>query len=207
MSGSQRVSHHEIVVATGNKGKLAEIKELFSGLSVRLSSLQDYWNPIPVIEEDGATFYENACIKADWTWRHASKWALADDSGLVVDALDGEPGVRSARFAGIQGDTSANNSKLLQMMRGIAEPLRTARFVCSIVLRIDSDTLLSAEGRCEGRIITTSRGTAGFGYDPLFVPNGFDRTFAELSHEDKNRISHRGHALRILKERLHDFIA
>jgi len=207
MPVSQKASHREIVVATGNTDKLVEIKELYSDLPVLLTSLRDYWNPIPVIEEDGATFYENASIKADWTWKHASKWALAEDSGLVVDALDGEPGVRSARFAGIQCDTSANNSKLLEMMRGIAEPLRTARFICCVVVRIDQNTLLSAEGRCEGRIINTPRGAAGFGYDPLFVPNGFDKTFAELSHEDKNRISHRGHALRILKERLHDFIA
>jgi XTP/dITP diphosphohydrolase len=197
----------EIIVATGNNGKFREIKEIFDGLPCRLLPMREYWNPVPSIEETGSTFYENACIKADWVYQHASVPALADDSGLIVDALGGAPGVRSARYAGLQGDAAANNARLLQELQGVAFELRTARFVCSVVLRIDNAALLHAEGRCEGRIIETPRGSGGFGYDPLFVPDGFDRTFAELTNEEKHHISHRGRALKALKERLHAYFA
>ena len=197
----------QIIVATGNRGKIREIGEIFAGLLYRLRSMGEYWTPLPEIQETGSTFSENARIKADWVFHHSSSWALADDSGLVVDALGGAPGVKSARYAGVQGDTAANNARLLAELNDVAATLRTARFVCSVVLRIDEATLLHAEGCCEGRIIGAPRGSGGFGYDPLFVPEGFDRTFAELSGEEKHAVSHRGKAIRTLKELLNDHLS
>ena len=192
----------QIVVATGNSGKFNEICEIFVGLPFCLLPMGNYWNPLPRIEENGTTFRENARIKADWVFEHSSLWALADDSGLIVDALGGAPGVRSARYAGTHADAAANNTKLLSELYNVVAPDRTARFACSVVLRIDEATLLYADGYCEGRIIETPRGSAGFGYDPLFIPEGFDRTFAELTGEEKHGISHRGKALKSLKEQL-----
>lgn len=194
-----------IIVATSNSGKLREIAELFGDMPYRLISMKDHWNADLDIEENGTTFLENACIKADWVFRSSNIYALADDSGLAVDALGGAPGVRSARFAGEPGTTAANNRKLLDMLGGVAPEKRSARFICCAVLRIDESTLLCAEGRCEGRIIEAPRGEGGFGYDPLFVPDGFDRTFAELTNDEKHRISHRGYAMRLLKEKLREY--
>jgi XTP/dITP diphosphohydrolase len=195
-----------IIVATGNSGKLLEIAELFKDIPCQFVSMHECLKTLSSIEETGSTFLENACIKADWVFRQSSEWSLADDSGLVVDALGGEPGVRSARFAGEQGNDEANNAKLIKSLEGIPYPLRTARFVCSAVLRLDTAILLHAEGFCEGRIIENPRGSGGFGYDPLFISDGFDRTFAELSSDEKNRISHRGKAMKSLKEQLHGYI-
>lgn len=205
MHAAERGVRQQIIVATGNRGKFREICEIFAGLPFRLRSMGDYWNPLPMIEENGSTFRENACIKADWVFHHSSLWALADDSGLIVDALGGAPGVRSARYAGMHADAAANNARLLRELRGIAAADRIARFACSVVLRLDEATLVCADGYCEGRIIETPRGRGGFGYDPLFIPRGFDRTFAELTKEDKHRISHRGKALKLLKERLNGY--
>ncbi len=192
-----------IVVATGNLDKMEEIREIFDDMRIELLPMSHFWREAPVIEENGSTFTENASIKADFVYHHMSISTLADDSGLVVDILGGAPGVRSARYAGKQGDTAANNMKLLESLRGIPEKSRTARFVCAVVLRIDSFTTLIAEGFCEGKIVETPRGSGGFGYDPLFIPDGFDRTFAELTTEEKHEISHRGKALRALKEKLY----
>ncbi|MBN1306487.1 MAG: RdgB/HAM1 family non-canonical purine NTP pyrophosphatase [Chitinispirillaceae bacterium] len=196
-----------IIVATANSGKLREIVDLFADVPCQLLSMRECWNPLPSIEENGSTFFENACIKANWVFRRSAEWALADDSGLMVDALDGGPGVKSARFAGEQGNGEANNIKLLKALENVACRLRTARFVCSAVLRIDENTLLHADGYCEGLIIDKPRGSGGFGYDPLFVPEGFNRTFAELTSEEKHSISHRGKALKALKEQLYDYLA
>ncbi|MBN1575131.1 MAG: RdgB/HAM1 family non-canonical purine NTP pyrophosphatase [Chitinispirillaceae bacterium] len=196
-----------IIMATGNSGKLREISDLFADMPCQLISMRDWRKPLPSIEENGSTFFENACIKADWVFRESSEWSLADDSGLMVDALGGGPGVTSARFAGEQGNAEANNAKLLKALEGVAQRLRTARFACSVVLRIDEATLLHADGYCEGRIIERPRGSGGFGYDPLFVPDGFNRTFAELTGEEKHRISHRGKALKALKEQIYDYFA
>ena len=200
------MEERRIIVATGNSGKLREIAELYADLPCRLVSMREFWNADFDIEENGGTFYENACIKADWVYRVSNIWSLADDSGLSVDALGGAPGVRSARFAGEPGDTAANNRKLLEMLGRIPPEERTARFTCCAVLRIDAQTLLHAEAHCEGHIIGEARGGGGFGYDPLFVPDGFDRTFAELSSEEKHRISHRGKAMRQLREKLRDYL-
>jgi len=186
---------------------MKEIIELMGDLPVRVQSMRDYWKAVIDIEENGSTFIENARIKADWVFNHSEReWALADDSGLVVDALDGAPGVRSARFAGEHGDTAANNRKLLSLLQDVEPQRRTARFVCAAVLRINADILLTAEEACSGRIIDDARGGEGFGYDPLFIPDGYDRTFAELSPEVKNGISHRGKALGRIKELLNEYI-
>ena len=194
----------KIIVATGNNNKLHEIRTILSDCRYLLVSMKDFWGSIPVIEENGSTFFENACIKADWVYYKSACWALADDSGLVVDALNGAPGVKSARYAGEHGGTEENRKKLLLALKGVPEQDRLARFVCSAVIRIDKETVLHVEETCEGRIIDYMRGNGGFGYDPLFIPDGFDRTFAELSDEEKNVISHRGKAIQKLKEVLYD---
>jgi XTP/dITP diphosphohydrolase len=201
------LSQQKIIVATGNNGKLQEIREILHGIPCSLVSMREYWKAVIDIEENGLTFLENARIKADWVYKHSFNWALADDSGLEVDALGGAPGVRSARFAGVHGDTPANNRKLLSLLHDVPSAKRTARFVCSIVLRISDTAVIETNGICRGTIIDTSCGSGGFGYDPLFVPDGFDKTFAELTNDEKHRISHRGKALLMLKEKLNDFFA
>lgn len=194
----------EIIVATGNKGKLKEIKEILDGLPYNLVPMDQVWNPLPVINEDGETFLENALKKADWVYSHSGIWSLADDSGLEVDALDGAPGVRSARFAGLQGDCDSNNKKLLLAMQDVEPKKRTARFKCVLVLKTGADTYISAEGACEGHIGLELKGNAGFGYDPLFTPVGENETFAQLPSEKKHLLSHRGKAIRILREKINE---
>jgi XTP/dITP diphosphohydrolase len=193
----------DIIVATGNSGKLREIREILHDLPYALSSLADRWNPVPSIPETGDTFLANARQKAAWVFDRTGIWTIADDSGLEVDALGGAPGVKSARYAGKNGDVRANNEKLLQEVSSTPEGQRTACFKCVIVLMTSSNAFYSAEGVCRGRIIDSPRGTEGFGYDPLFIPDGFDRTFAELPSVDKHAISHRGKALEQLKRYLH----
>jgi XTP/dITP diphosphohydrolase len=189
----------EIIIATGNAGKVKEFKEMFAGINITVTSLADHWNPVPSIPETGSTFYDNAKIKADWVYDNTSGiWSLADDSGLEVDALGGAPGVISAIYSGEGATASSNNEKLLREMKNVPESQRTARFKCVLVLRTGVDAYLTAEGICEGRIIAAPTGGKGFGYDPLFIPAGFDRTFAQLDAEEKNRISHRGRALKSL---------
>ncbi|KMQ52877.1 Nucleoside 5-triphosphatase RdgB (dHAPTP, dITP, XTP-specific) [Chitinispirillum alkaliphilum] len=196
----------EIIVASANDGKVREFREMFSSLPVRLSSLRDRWQPVPEIEETGSTFYENAKIKADWVFENSSGiWALADDSGLVVDALDGAPGVYSARFAGENASSDDNNRKLLSLLSDIPGEQRKARFVCTLVLKTAPDRYISSEGTCEGEITFQKSGTAGFGYDPIFQPQGMQVTFAEIDSEKKNQISHRGKALNSLVRELHGF--
>lgn len=196
----------EIIVATGNRGKLREIRELLHGLPVTLSSLADYWNPVPSIPETGSSFLENAKQKALWVFGKKNSWVLSDDSGLEVDALDGQPGVRSARFAGENGDTAANNRKLLEMLADVPPERRTARFKCVAVLMTSDTSCFSAEGVCEGSITFAPHGVEGFGYDPLFVPDGFTRTFAELAPEEKHAISHRGKALEKVKKYCYELV-
>jgi XTP/dITP diphosphohydrolase len=196
-----------IIVATGNPGKMKEFREILADLPIELHSLIDHWNPLPVIEETGLTFYENARIKADWVFEKTGTWALADDSGLEVDALGAAPGVQSARYAGVHANGRENNRKLLEMLRDVPEAQRTARFRCVLVLRTGLRTYLTAEGVCDGTIIDTPRGIGGFGYDPLFIPSGYQMTFAELDSSEKNRISHRAKALRALRGELHDLTA
>ncbi len=194
----------KIIIATGNKGKLKEIKEILDGLPYELVPMDEVWDPLPVINEDGENFLENALIKAEWVYSHSSIWSLADDSGLEVDALDGAPGVRSARYAGLQGNSEGNNKKLLLAMKNIEPKKRTARFKCVLVLKTGTDTYISAEGVCEGYIGLELKGSAGFGYDPLFIPVGENETFAQLPSEKKHLLSHRGKAIRILREKINE---
>lgn len=192
----------KIIVATGNRGKLKEIKEILHNSSFELLSMGDVWDPIPEIEENGSTFLQNAVIKADWVFKNSGVWALADDSGLEVDFLGGAPGVRSARYAGEHCNSEANNVLLLNALRSADVSLRTARFRCAMVLKTGADMYISAEGVCEGVIGFEPKGKDGFGYDPLFIPASENMTFAELSSEKKNLLSHRGKALRILREKI-----
>jgi XTP/dITP diphosphohydrolase len=185
----------EIVAATRNEGKLKEFRELLAGLPIRLLTVADFPG-IPEVAENGNTFAENARLKAEAMAAETGLIAVADDSGLEVDALQGAPGVRSARFAGEPGDDRKNNEKLLELLRGVPPERRTARFRCLIAIAVPGEETYFSDGTCEGYIGLAPRGTNGFGYDPLFLVPEFDRTFAELDPEEKNRISHRGRALK-----------
>ncbi len=160
----------EIIVATGNKGKLKEIKTLLNDLPVVLTSLRDYWDPVVSIPEEGKTFYENAFGKARWVFSRTGKPSLADDSGLEVDFLKGEPGIRSARFAGEGAGDRKNLEKLLKLLKECPQEKRQARFRCVLVLVASEKEIISAEGVCEGVIGRNSVGDNGFGYDPVFIP-------------------------------------
>ncbi len=191
-----------LVLASGNAGKLAEFRQLFAG-SGRDVVTQGTLG-VGDAEETGTTFVENALIKARHAARVTGLPALADDSGLCVEHLDGAPGLYSARYAGRHGDSAANNAKLLQHLDGVPTARRGAFFICVLVrLRhADDPAPLIAEGRWSGRILEAPSGTAGFGYDPLFLPDGCDRSAAELEPALKNRLSHRGQAMARLREQL-----
>lgn len=181
-------------LASGNPHKVAELQRLAdaSGLPVRVTRAE----PMPAVVEDAGTFVGNARKKAValQAWLPAAAWVLADDSGVCVDALGGAPGVESAYFAGPEHDMAANLRKLVAVMRDVPAGRRGAHFRCVLVLRGPRGSEAVFEGRCDGVLDIAPRGGAGFGYDPLFVPAGFARTYAELSEEEKNRISHRGRA-------------
>lgn len=196
---------HTIVVATGNAHKVTEIEAILGphmpGVQfVALGQLGDYPDPV----EDGETFTENALIKARAALAEVGFAAVADDSGLCVDALAGEPGIFSARWAGEHGNDAANNQKLMARMADVPAPERTARFHSSVVLVRRDGTYLVGQGDCEGTIGIEPRGNHGFGYDPLFLPQETPgKTMAELSPAEKNQISHRFHALEDLASQLH----
>ncbi len=185
-----------IVLATRNKGKTKEIRGLLKDFPVEIKSLDDF-GPTPDVEEDGATFDENAFKKASMTAKILGLPALADDSGLEVEALGGAPGVFSARFGGPEASDSENNAKLLKEMEG--KENRSAAFVCVISLAVPSGVALTYEGRCEGLIAEAPAGDMGFGYDPLFFFPPLGKTFAQLLAMEKNRVSHRGKALEEMK--------
>jgi XTP/dITP diphosphohydrolase len=187
----------QLVVATRNPGKLREIRHLLEGEGIEVVGL-DAFPDLPEIIEDGATFAANAAKKAETIARLTGQPCLADDSGLMVEALDGEPGVHSARYAGSQGDDAANNARLLRELADIPADRRQAAFCCVMALCLPGEPTRFFEGRVAGRILAAPRGTDGFGYDPLFLVDGFDRTMAELPLDEKNRISHRGLALRLV---------
>ena len=192
-----------VVVASSNHGKLAEIRSAldFPGWHFSAASELDAEWPSP--EEDGETFEDNARIKARAARERFGFAALADDSGLEVDALDGGPGVFSSRFAGPCAADAENNSRLLIALQDVPEAKRTARFRCAMVLIDDAGTETHSTGTCEGRIGFEPRGEGGFGYDPLFLPDATPgRSMAELTLAEKNLISHRGAALRDLRARL-----
>lgn len=185
----------ELVLASGNKGKIAEFQRLLEGLDIQVHSMKEY-PEIGEIVEDGATFAENALKKARTVCQATGKPALADDSGLMVDALDGAPGIYSARFAGEQHNDADNNAKLLKLLESVPDEKRTAQFFCAIAIALPDGRQYTVEGTCPGTILRELKGEGGFGYDPLFYVAELGKTFAELSMEEKNRISHRGHANR-----------
>lgn len=192
----------KLVLASGNAGKLCEIGAMVEPLGWTVLP-QGYWN-VQAAAEDGATFIENALIKARHAARHTGLPALADDSGLVVEALDGAPGIYSARFAGDQTDDKANNRKLLELMRDIPFAGRTAHFYCAMVVLLhEKDPApLVACGLWRGRVATALSGTGGFGYDPLFWVESHRCTSAELPPHVKNALSHRGQAMTALVAQL-----
>lgn len=186
-----------IVIATTNKGKTAEIGEMLKDFPVNIKNLEDF-GPIPEIEEDGETFDENAYKKASMTARILGIPALADDSGLLVESLDGAPGVHSARYAGEKATDKQRCEKLLKEMKGKTN--RKAAFECVISIAVPTGPALTYEARCEGVIAEKPFGNNGFGYDPVFFFPPLKKTFAELSRTEKSRVSHRGKALDELKE-------
>lgn len=193
----------KILLATQNRGKVKELQDLLSGEDIEVLSLGDldHWEEV---EETGLSFAENAAVKARIAAQRTGLVSLADDSGLEVDALQGAPGVYSARYAGEPKDDEKNNDKLLKELEGVPEELRTGRFRCALVVASPSGEEFLTEGIVEGRILTERRGKEGFGYDPLFYLPDFCRTMAQLNLSQKNKISHRAQAFRqvvpILKE-------
>ena len=190
-----------LVVATRNRGKILEINALLTGLVDQVSSAADYAG-FPETVEDGATFEENALKKAREAALFTGLPALADDSGLVVDALDGRPGVFSARYAGEGAGDAANNARLLQKCQNVPDDRRQAAFVCALAFVTPEGAEKMFTGRVTGRILSEPRGEGGFGYDPLFLVDGFGRSMAELELAEKNVVSHRARAFMEFREYL-----
>ena len=194
------MSCQRLLIGTSNVGKLGELRSLLTGLPLELLSLPDFPN-IESVEETGSTFAENAALKASGYARQAGVVTLADDSGLAVDQLKGRPGIHSARYVHPGVSYPERVASLLAGLAGVAGQDRTARFVCAMAVASEGgEILFTTEKSCEGRIAAAPRGTGGFGYDPIFVPVGYDQTFAELPAEIKNRISHRALALQAVRE-------
>jgi len=186
----------EIIFATKNKGKLREVKKIFEGSDFRITSLPDY-ESIPEIVEDKDSFKENALKKAKIVYDYFRIPVIADDSGLAVEQLNGNPGVYSARYAGENATDEDNNRKLLDELKNFPEPHK-AKFICAAVF-YDGRKVINSYGEVQGKIINEERGNNGFGYDPLFIPDGFDVTSGELELEEKNKISHRSKAFKQLR--------
>ncbi|SHJ99198.1 XTP/dITP diphosphohydrolase [Hathewaya proteolytica DSM 3090] len=195
----------ELIIASNNEGKIQEIKEILKEFEFNIKSLKEA-NIFIDVEETGKTFAENAYIKAKAIYDMTNECAvLADDSGLEVDYLSGEPGVLSARYAGEHGNDEKNNMKLIENMKGVPEELRTAKFLCHMVLILENGQVLESEGQVLGKILKELRGQGGFGYDPLFYVEKYGKTFAEFTLEEKDEISHRGRALEGLKKALKEY--
>jgi XTP/dITP diphosphohydrolase len=188
-----------LIVATRNKGKIREIREALRGLGLRIYTLSDFPDA-PEIEEDGKSFVENALKKARFYSNYFGKLTITDDSGLEVDSLKGLPGIYSARYAGEKATGQENNEKLLREMEGISFSKRGAKFRCVMAMVSPDGREANAEGSCKGTIGFKEKGRKGFGYDPLFILPKYRKTMAELSLEEKNKISHRGKALRKLRK-------
>lgn len=195
----------KLVIGTKNKNKLREIKEIMSDLPLEVVSLDEFPG-IPDIVEDGKTLEENAVKKARESCLLTKSLTLADDTGLEVDCLNGEPGVYSARFAGPGCSYADNNKKLLSLLKAVPEKQRTARFRCVAAVAEPGGKVVTFEGRIEGYIINEMRGGNGFGYDPVFFIPEYNKTFAELTLEEKNRISHRALAVKGAKKLIIDII-
>lgn len=189
-----------LVLGTQNQHKLSEIREILLTVPLRLQPLPE---GTPEVVEDAETLEGNAILKATAYAEHTATWCLADDTGLEVDALQGRPGVHSARYAGPEASDAENRQKLLAELEGVPHAQRRARFRCVVALTNPAgEVLATAEGTCEGAILTSERGASGFGYDALFLADSIGKTLAEITPEEKNRLSHRGAALEALKPRL-----
>lgn len=193
----------EIIIATKNKGKAKEFEQLFGPRGFRVLTLLDF-PELSDVEETGATFAENAAIKAETISQELRKMVIADDSGLIVDALDGRPGIYSARYAGEEKNDEANIDKVLNELSDIPDQERTARFYCALAVAIPGKKTQTVIGTCEGTILHERRGSYGFGYDPIFFVEEKNKSMAELTSEEKNKISHRANALRELQRQLDD---
>lgn len=193
-----------IIVASHNQHKIEEIAAILRPFGEEVVSRDAAGIPPFEVEETGATFEENSMLKARAVFDVSGKATIADDSGLSCDYLDGAPGVYSARFAGEAANRDANNEKLLRLMAGASRDRRGAAFVTVITLLFPDGGALVARGECRGHIATAPRGQNGFGYDPLFVPDGYEKTFAEMMPEEKNKISHRARALKELEKLLRE---
>jgi XTP/dITP diphosphohydrolase len=191
----------EIIVATGNRGKLREIRSALKGLGFQIRGLMDFAN-VPEVDEDGESFAENGLKKARFYSQFFGKLTIADDSGLEVDALGGKPGIYSARYAGIRVSDQENRKKLLKELEGVPISRRGAGFKCVMAMVSPDGREALTEGSCRGRIGFKEIGKKGFGYDPIFILTRHGKTMAQLSLEEKNRVSHRGKALRKLRKLL-----
>ena len=195
----------ELLIATNNAGKVRELASLLAGVPMKLKNLAGL-DGICEIEETGSTFRENAEIKAAGYAIQSGVWSLADDSGLEVAALGAAPGVYSNRYAGEGASDAAKMRKILDQLAAVPDAARDARFVCAMSIADDTGKIVfTAEGSCPGTLANQPRGTNGFGYDPIFVPDGFDRTFGELSGDIKQQISHRARAIKEIIRYLHGF--
>lgn len=191
-----------LIIASSNKGKIKEITQICSDLDLEILSLEDAFGEKVDIPETGKTFLENAKLKAQWVQERKKCWVLADDSGLQVDYLDGAPGIYSARYAGEGCRDSDNIEKLLLNLSDAKRDERAAGFICVMVLLGPDGECVDVTGQCRGNIIDEPEGTGGFGYDPIFVPDGYGDTFAKLDSSIKNNISHRSSALAQLRGKL-----
>jgi XTP/dITP diphosphohydrolase len=191
----------KVLIASRNAGKIAEIEAMYQQLPLEIHSLSEFTG-VPDAEETGATFAQNALLKAQHYVHHTGMACMADDSGLEVDILGGAPGVYSARFAGENASDEDNNRKLISLLVDTPAKYCTARFRCALAFLDSNGTVMTATGICEGQILKTQQGSGGFGYDPLFFMPGLGATLSEISLTEKNRISHRGEALRAMAEKL-----
>lgn len=194
-----------VIIATKNKGKAKEFESLFAAKGYEVKTLLDVQGS-PDVEETGTTFEENAILKAEAISKLYDQVVIADDSGLIVDALDGRPGVYSARYAGEDKSDEANTSKVLRELEGVPTEKRTARFYCALAVASPNQDTVTVSGAMEGLITEQPVGENGFGYDPIFFVQEVAKTTAELSKEEKNKISHRAHALKALEGKLAAFL-
>ncbi|WP_312471043.1 XTP/dITP diphosphatase [Neobacillus sp.] len=187
----------EVIIATKNPGKAREFEEIFASRGIEVRTLLDF-PEIPDVEESGSTFEENAVLKAEAISQALNKMVIGDDSGLLVDALEGRPGIYSARYAGEPKNDQNNTDKVLSELKDVPEVERTARFYCALAVAVPGQETMTVSGTCEGRILEERRGSNGFGYDPVFYVPEQGVAMAELSSDEKHKISHRANALKKL---------
>jgi XTP/dITP diphosphohydrolase len=187
----------EVIIATKNPGKAREFEHIFASRGIEVRTLLDF-PEIPDVDETGSMFEENAILKAEAVSQALGKMVIGDDSGLMVDALEGRPGIYSARYAGEQKNDQNNTDKVLSELKGLPDEKRSARFYCALAVAVPGQETITVSGTCEGRILEEQRGTNGFGYDPVFYVPEKGLAMAELSSDEKNKISHRANALKKL---------